>query len=124
MSAPILYSPTEDIVGRIPSLRPTLEAIRWHHERLDGSGYPEGLRGERIPLEARILAVADVYDALASGRSYRAAWSEAAVLAYLRQEAGRLFDARCVAALHRVLHRQEETGPAGAPAETAVAGHN
>ncbi len=113
---------SEDIVGRIPSLRPTLEAIRWHHERLDGSGYPEGLRGERIPLEARILAVADVYDAMTSGRSYRAAWSEAAVLAYLRQEAGRLFDARCVAALHRALQRQEEAGQAAAPADAAVAG--
>ncbi|MDQ7848672.1 MAG: HD-GYP domain-containing protein [Armatimonadota bacterium] len=115
---------SEDIVGRITSLRPTLGAIRWHHERLDGSGYPEGLRGERIPLEARILAVADVYDAMTSGRSYREAWSEAAVLAYLRQEAGRLFDPRCVAALHRVLHRRKEMGPAAAPAEAAVAGHS
>lgn len=114
---------SENIVGRIPSLRPTLEAIRWHHERLDGSGYPEGLRGERIPLEARILAVADVYDAMTSGRSYRDARPQATVLAYLRQEANRLFDARCVAALHRALQRQEERGPAGAPADAAVAGH-
>ena len=111
----------EDIVGRIPSLRPTLEAIRWHHERLDGSGYPDGLRGERIPLEARILAVADVYDAMTSGRSYRVALSEAAVLAYLRQEAGRLFDARAVAALHRALQQQEEER-ATAPADAALAG--
>src|SRR3972149_5111971 len=97
---------SEDIVGRIPSLRPTLEAIRWHHERLDGSGYPDRLRGDQVPLEARIMAVADVYDAMTSGRSYRSAWPEGAVLTYLRQEAGRLFDEHCVTALHRALSRR------------------
>ena len=44
---------------------------RWHHERYDGSGYPDGLRGDQIPIEARIIAVADVYDAMTSKRSYR-----------------------------------------------------
>ncbi len=111
---------SEDIVGRIPSLRPTLEAIRWHHERLDGSGYPDGLREDRIPLETRIMAVADVYDAMSSGRSYRSAWPEAAVLAHLRQEAGRLFDERCVAALHQALEQEGETVTATLPAAAPV----
>ncbi len=113
---------SEDIVGRIPSLRPTLEAIRWHHERLDGSGYPDRLRGNQVPLEARIMAVADVYDAMTSGRSYRAAWPEGAVLTYLRQEAGRLFDERCVTALHRALQQQGETAGAAIATQPAAAG--
>lgn len=59
------------IVSQTPSLREAAPAIRWHHERLDGSGYPDGLAGEDIPIEARIVAVADVWDALTSDRVYR-----------------------------------------------------
>ncbi|QDV39154.1 diguanylate cyclase [Tautonia plasticadhaerens] len=61
------------IVEPLQSLSAVVPMIRWHHERLDGGGYPDGLRGEAIPLSARILAVADVYDALASARPYRGA---------------------------------------------------
>jgi len=77
-----------------------LVALR-HHERYDGSGYPDGLVGEAIPLEARIVAVADVFDALLSPRPYKEAWTIDATLAYLYAQRGRLFDPRCVDALMR-----------------------
>ncbi|MFT3762313.1 MAG: two-component system response regulator [Pseudoxanthomonas sp.] len=77
---------------------------RSHHERYDGSGYPEGLRGEEIPLEARIVAVADVLDALLSPRPYKKAWELDAALEYLQAQRGRLFDPVCVDAL---LHDRE-----------------
>lgn len=75
-----------------------LIALR-HHERYDGSGYPDGLRGEQIPLQARIVAVADVFDALISARPYKPAWTCDAALAYLYLQRGRLFDPACVDAL-------------------------
>src|SRR3989442_1262614 len=68
--------------------------IRHHHERLDGSGYPDGLTGEAIPVGARIVAVADVYDALTSDRPYRAALPREAALEYLARQAGRTLDGR------------------------------
>ena len=74
-------------------------AIRHHHERWDGSGYPDGLAGVAIPLGARIVAVADVFDALTSDRPYRAALTRDAALAYLTAEAGRTLDADVVAVL-------------------------
>ena len=69
-----------------------------HHERWDGQGYPQGLRGEQIPLSGRIVAVADVYDALVSDRPYKRAWSVSEAVAYLRENSGTQFDPRCVAA--------------------------
>jgi putative nucleotidyltransferase with HDIG domain len=81
--------------------------IRHHHERWDGSGYPDGLARETIPLEARIVAVADVFDALTSARSYRAALTRDAVRACLATEAGRTLDETVVAALLGVLDRDE-----------------
>jgi putative nucleotidyltransferase with HDIG domain len=74
-----------------------------HHERLDGSGYPRGLAGPAMSLDARILAVCDVYDALISTRVYRDAWSHERAIDLLREESGTKFDRRCVAALERVL---------------------
>ncbi len=79
-----------------------------HHERYDGSGYPDGLVGEEIPLEARIVAVADVFDALLSPRPYKKAWDMDAALGYLYAQRGRLFDPRCVDALIRGRVRLEE----------------
>jgi len=75
-----------------------------HHERLDGSGYPRGLRAHDLDLETRILAVCDVYDALVSPRVYRDAWPVERALALLEGDAGTTFDPRCVAALVRVLN--------------------
>jgi putative nucleotidyltransferase with HDIG domain len=77
-----------------------------HHERLDGSGYPRGLSGPSITLDARILAVCDVYDALISARVYRHAFPHDQAIGILRDEAGTKLDRRCVAALERVLARE------------------
>jgi len=67
-----------------------------HHERFDGSGYPDGLLGEEIPLAARIVAVADVYDALTTVRPYKLAWTSDEAMAYLRERAGSHFDPNCI----------------------------
>lgn len=75
-----------------------LSVVRSHHERVDGRGFPDGLKGEEIPLAARVVAVADAYDAMTSSRPYRGALSHEEAVAELRREAGRQFDAACVAA--------------------------
>jgi len=69
-----------------------------HHEKFDGSGYPQGLAGESIPLPARIVAVADVFDALTSERPYKHAWSFQDALSYIQTESGKHFDPACVRA--------------------------
>jgi putative nucleotidyltransferase with HDIG domain len=86
--------------------------VRGHHERLDGSGYPDGLRGEQIDLETRILAVADVWDALVSPRVYRGAWTPERAMALLVDEAGTGFDARCVGALRAITGVEPEAATA------------
>jgi putative nucleotidyltransferase with HDIG domain len=78
-------------------------AVRYHHERLDGSGYPEGLMGEEIPLGARVLAVADVMAAMTAGRPYRPAQADEEALAELTANAGTKYDPDVVAALERVM---------------------
>ncbi|MDQ3040057.1 MAG: response regulator, partial [Pseudomonadota bacterium] len=79
-----------------------------HHERFDGSGYPDGLVGEEIPLGARIVTAADVLDALISPRPYKHAWSLDEALTYIVDESGKLFDPRCVSALLRNRGRLDE----------------
>jgi HD-GYP domain-containing protein (c-di-GMP phosphodiesterase class II) len=87
----------------------TLKAIAGaHHEAPDGSGYPQGLRGEDIPLEARIVAVADVFDALTSRRPYKLPWSNDEAFAFLDRLAPEKLDAECVKALVRNRNRVEE----------------
>ncbi len=89
----------------IPYLQPAI-AIPWcHHERWDGGGYPRGLQGETIPLEARIFALVDVWDALLSDRPYRPAWDEGRALDYIQGESGKHFDPQVVAAFLE-LHAQ------------------
>jgi HD-GYP domain-containing protein (c-di-GMP phosphodiesterase class II) len=88
------------------------DLVRDHHERLDGKGYPRGLSAGQLTLDARILAVCDVYDALISKRVYRDAWSEQNAVDYLRAEAGTAFDERCVEALARVVGREPARTPA------------
>jgi putative nucleotidyltransferase with HDIG domain len=79
-------------------LRAALNVPYCHHEKWDGSGYPRGLRGEEIPIEARIFAVVDVWDALCSDRPYRRAWQKDDALEYIRAQADHHFDPRVVAA--------------------------
>jgi HD-GYP domain-containing protein (c-di-GMP phosphodiesterase class II) len=73
-------------------LRPALNIPYCHHEKWNGTGYPQGLRGEQIPLEARIFAVVDVWDALLSDRPYRLAWAKEDVMDYIREKSGSHFD--------------------------------
>ncbi|MHB8807699.1 MAG: HD domain-containing phosphohydrolase [Anaerolineaceae bacterium] len=76
----------------IEYLRPALDIPYSHHEHWDGSGYPQGLSGNNIPLSARMFAVVDVYDALTSDRPYRKAWSHAKTIAYIKKQVGSQFD--------------------------------
>lgn len=80
----------------VPHIGGMLGIARHHHERWDGGGYPDGLAGEAIPLEARIVTVADVFDALTSRRCYKAPWPVERAAAYLRDGCGAAFDPRCV----------------------------
>jgi putative two-component system response regulator len=77
--------------------------VRSHHERWDGTGYPDRLSGADIPLNARILAVADVFDALTTDRPYRPAFSRDDALRMLREDSGRSFDPAILAAFDRIL---------------------
>ncbi len=82
---------------------PVLPGVKYHHEKWDGTGYPEGLKGYDIPLVARILAVADVYDALTSSRSYRGAWTHERALAVIKKDAGTHFDPDIVVAFDQII---------------------
>jgi len=94
-----------ELLGAIHFSQPVAEIVAQHQERMDGSGYPRGLKGEEILLEARILAVADVVEAMASHRPYRAALGLEAALAEVRAGAGGRYDAAAVAACERVFAR-------------------
>jgi putative two-component system response regulator len=96
-----------EMLSPITYLRPALDIPYCHHERWDGSGYPRGLKGEQIPLTARMFAIVDVWDALITDRPYRKASSEAEVLAYLQKEAGHLFDPHLVDLFLGVLKESE-----------------
>lgn len=85
-----------DMLVHIEHLHPALDIPYCHHEKWDGTGYPRGLKGEEIPLSARIFAVIDVWDALSSNRPYRRAWSSDRVFEYLRAQAGSFFDPQIV----------------------------
>ncbi len=85
-----------DMLSPIKYLRPALEIPYCHHERWDGTGYPRGLKGEEIPLAARIFAVVDVWDALTSDRPYRKAWSRSKAREYMLSQAGKHFDPNIV----------------------------
>lgn len=91
------------IVEDIPFLQETLPVIRYHQERWNGSGYPIGLKGRDIPVLARIFAVVDAFDALTSNRPYRTKISAKEAVAYLREEAGNLFDPEIVEAFEKVV---------------------
>lgn len=84
------------MLSPIEHLRPALDIPYCHHEKWDGTGYPRGLKGEEIPLAARIFAVADVYDALTSDRPYHPAWDEEKVIRYIAEQSGKYFDPQVV----------------------------
>jgi HD-GYP domain-containing protein (c-di-GMP phosphodiesterase class II) len=86
---------------------PVVPIVRAHHERWNGTGYPYGLRGPEIPIGARILAVVDCFDALASDRQYRRAIEPAQALEVIQKEAGEAFDPGIVAALAKVYPQLE-----------------
>jgi HD-GYP domain-containing protein (c-di-GMP phosphodiesterase class II) len=85
----------------VPHIRSLLQIARHHHEAWDGSGYPDGLKGRQIPLVARIVKVADAFDALVSRRCYKEPWPMEQAAAYLRKLSGVKFDPRCVEAFAR-----------------------
>jgi len=85
-----------EMLEHIVYLRPALEIPYRHHERWDGSGYPRGLKGEEIPLAARIFSVVDVYDSLTSDRPYRSAWSNDSAKEYIQEMSGKQFDPKAV----------------------------
>ncbi|MBG0788451.1 MAG: GAF domain-containing protein, partial [Anaerolineaceae bacterium] len=95
-----------EMLKSIVYLRPALLIPHYHHERWDGSGYPEGLMGEDIPLEARIFSVIDAYDALTSDRPYRGAWSDEETKKYLKKQAGKEFDPAVVEKFLEILERE------------------
>jgi putative nucleotidyltransferase with HDIG domain len=85
-----------EMLSPIAYLRQSMDIPRYHHEKWDGTGYPFGLKGEQIPLSARIFAVVDVWDALSTDRPYRPAWDKDRALEYIRQESGQHFDPQVV----------------------------
>jgi len=82
----------KQMLSQIAFLQPSVDVAYSHHERWDGLGYPEGLRGEQIPLLARLFAVVDQWDALTSDRPYHKAWTREKVIAYLLENAGKIYD--------------------------------
>ena len=105
-----------ELLGSIAILRPALAISFHHHERWDGSGYPNGTKGQDIPLSARLFAVVDVWDALCAQRPYRRAWPREKARAYLLVQAGLLFDPQVVAAFMNVLSRVSPEGLKPPPA--------
>jgi PAS domain S-box-containing protein/putative nucleotidyltransferase with HDIG domain len=91
------------LLSPIPFLRPALDIPYCHHERWDSSGYPRGLKGEEIPLAARIFSVVDVWDALTSDRPYRKAWTRQETLDYILSESGRFFDPEVVSVFSQIV---------------------
>jgi len=115
LNKPASLSPDEDRIVRLHPVigerilapivrhREVLSAIRGHHERLDGSGYPDGLRGDKIPLLARLIAIPDCFDALTSSRAYRAALPVSQALGVLCAGAGSHFQPEFVQAFLKVV---------------------
>src|SRR5271157_2116049 len=85
-----------EMLSPISYLKPALDIPYCHHEKWDGTGYPQGLKGEQIPLAARIFVVVDVWDAVTNNRPYRSAWSKEQALDYIKQQSGKHFDPQVV----------------------------
>lgn len=96
-----------NLLSKIDFLKPALDIPYSHHERWDGSGYPQGLMGKEIPLAARIFAVVDIWDALSSDRPYRLAWKRKDILAYIRDIAGKHLDPEIVDIFLSVIEQED-----------------
>ncbi len=101
-----------EMLSPINYLSPAIDIPYSHHERWDGSGYPRGLKGEDIPLTARMFAIIDVWDALITDRPYRKASTQEEVISYIKTESGRLFDPRLVELFLDVLNQNNKEGQA------------
>jgi len=109
-----------EIVRQVQQLAHTLPGIRWHHESLDGSGYPDGIQGDEIPLLVRIIAVADTFDAITTNRPYQTGRDFPSALEILKKHAGTRYDPIVVDALASVydkgyMRKGESVRPATAP---------
>jgi HD-GYP domain-containing protein (c-di-GMP phosphodiesterase class II) len=96
-----------DLLYPIAYLRPAVDIAYCHHEWWDGSGYPRGLKGEEIPLAARIFAIIDVWDALLSDRPYRRAWSHEKTMKYIKGLSNKQFDPIVVEAFCRMIDNDD-----------------
>jgi PAS domain S-box-containing protein len=96
----------KQLLSSITYLQPAMNIPYYHHENWDGSGYPEGIQGDNIPLEARIFAVVDVWDALRSKRRYRDAWKDDKVRAYIRSQSGKRFDPMVVETFDKLINTE------------------
>ena len=106
-------------MGSIPSIKPLLPVILHHHERFDGSGYPDGLKGEQILLWARMTAVADTYHALTSDRPYRRALSQERAMEIIEEVRGRQLCPECVEAFKSL---PRDAGPKTGQSERSPGG--
>ena len=97
-----------DIIRHLPSLDYVIPAVIGHHERYDGKGYPDGLCGEEIPMEARIIAVADAYDAMSSRRSYRDELPQSQVRSEVEKGKGTQFDPKFAEIMLRMIDEDTE----------------
>lgn len=102
---------SHQVVKDVVQLRDALDGVLYHHERYDGTGYPSGLRGENIPLQARIIQIADVFDALTSNRSYRDAYSWSEALDVLKKEAGTTVDPGLQASFEKLIRDRLSDNP-------------
>jgi HD-GYP domain-containing protein (c-di-GMP phosphodiesterase class II) len=96
-----------ELLKPITYLEKALDIPHCHHEKWDGSGYPRGLKGEEIPLAARIFAIVDVWDALSSDRPYREAWPQEKVAQYIIGESGKHFDPKVVSVFLQMVEKGE-----------------
>jgi HD-GYP domain-containing protein (c-di-GMP phosphodiesterase class II) len=111
---------TRRVLERVPGFAPLAPVAAAHHERLDGSGYPQGLTAEQLTMPMRLLAVADVYEALTSERPYRAALRSEQALEIIRVESPHALDQEAAAALASLAHDPGALGPVGHPEDDAV----
>jgi HD-GYP domain-containing protein (c-di-GMP phosphodiesterase class II) len=111
-----------ELCARLGFMPPELAVIRSHHERVDGKGYPDGLKDEDIPRTVKILSVVDVWDALTSARAYRPAWPQAEALDYLMQNRGTQFEAAIVDAWAKIVRGRGSKLPPSEKVDVATFG--